>query len=83
MRLPRVQFTVGRIMVAVAIVAVLLGGWCVLERRRARFESLAIYYESLAIYWESQIENPTYHDTTSKFGSTRNLPCGLLLMDGR
>jgi hypothetical protein len=41
MRLPRVRFTVRRLMIAVAVVAVLLGGELIRRQRAARLERLA------------------------------------------
>jgi hypothetical protein len=41
MRLPRVQFTVRRMMVAVAVVAILMGGELMRRRRAACLERLA------------------------------------------
>jgi hypothetical protein len=55
MRLPRVRFTVRRLMVAVAVVGVMLGAWGWLERRRARFEERMQF-------WYHQVEHPAYSD---------------------
>ena len=44
MRVPRVRFTVGRMMIAVAIVALILGAVVLVERRRDRFRRLAHQY---------------------------------------
>src|SRR4051794_18059328 len=44
MRLPRVRFRVRRLMIAVAVVALLAGGAVEGERRRARFHQLAVHY---------------------------------------
>ena len=44
MRLPRVRFTVRRMMVAVAVVAVPLGAITELKRRRDRFQWLGSYH---------------------------------------
>jgi hypothetical protein len=48
MRLPRVRFTVRRMMVVVAIVGVLIGGWIAGERRREEFDRLARKYSHLS-----------------------------------
>jgi hypothetical protein len=44
MKLPRVRFTVRRMMVAVAVLALAVGWWKQGERRRARFRALAIVH---------------------------------------
>jgi hypothetical protein len=41
MKLPRVRFTVRRMMVAVAVVAVVIGAMTLLQRRRERFKAIA------------------------------------------
>jgi hypothetical protein len=45
MRLPRPRFTVRRLMIAVAIVAIFLGVWLWAERRRARLDALASWHD--------------------------------------
>lgn len=47
MRLPHVQFKIGWMMVAVAIIALLLGSFAIL-RRRARLQGLADYHAEAA-----------------------------------
>ena len=42
MRMPRFRFTVRRMMVAVAIVAMLLGAWAALARRTANLRQVAL-----------------------------------------
>jgi hypothetical protein len=63
--MPRFRFTVRRMMVAVAVVAVLLAMAVTLSHRRSRFESLRDYHASRAPYvwlgpmgtlWERQGE---------------------------
>jgi hypothetical protein len=44
MRLPHVRFTVRRMMIAVALLALFLGGWVWMERRSARFSDLANWH---------------------------------------
>jgi hypothetical protein len=48
MRVPRVRFTVRRMMVAVAMLAALLAIGAGLQRRQARFERLFSYHRGLA-----------------------------------
>ena len=50
MRLPRPRFTVRRLMIAIAIVAVFLGVWLWAERRRARFKALAHWHDMQVVY---------------------------------
>jgi hypothetical protein len=46
MRLPRMRFTVRRLMIAVAFLALFLGGWVWMERKSARFSDLANWHHS-------------------------------------
>ena len=55
MRLPRVRFTVRRMMVAVAVVALSLGGWLWLGEMRRR----SAYYSALADAYALEAENHT------------------------
>jgi hypothetical protein len=48
MRLPRVRFTMRRMMIAVAVVGLLIGWGIESERRRVRFERLWRRYYKLA-----------------------------------
>ena len=50
MRLPRPRFTLRRLMLAVAILALLLGVWLWGERRRARFSALAGWHERQVLW---------------------------------
>ncbi len=54
MRVPRLRFTVRRMMVAVAIVAVLIGGW----RHYQRFMKLSLAYSGQAGQIEMEIVHP-------------------------
>jgi hypothetical protein len=47
--MPRFRFTVRRMMVAVAIAAVLLGVWAWVERRRARLSAIANWHHGQII----------------------------------
>jgi hypothetical protein len=52
MKLPRVRFTVRRMMVAVAVAAMTLAPVAYLERRRERFTSLAAFHASQVVGYE-------------------------------
>ena len=59
MRLPRVRFTVRGLMVAVAVVGVVLGGFVELMRRRIRFRNMAACLERRAMdIWASEHGDP-------------------------
>ena len=53
MKLPRVRLTIRRLMIAVAIVAMLAGIAIEISRRRARFHELAVHYR--------RMERNTFH----------------------
>lgn len=63
MRLPRVRFTVRRMMVAVAILALALTAYAGIERRRARLQRLAqFHWEKVAANSVVQADaNPTIY----------------------
>lgn len=50
MSLPRPRFTVRRLMVVVAIVAMILGVWLWAERRRARFSALESWHDRQVLW---------------------------------
>jgi hypothetical protein len=54
LRLPRVRFTLSRMMIAVAIVAMVLGLAVTVQRRRERFERLAAYHSDQCAAWSDE-----------------------------
>jgi hypothetical protein len=48
MRLPRVRFTVRRMMVVVIVSALPLAGWGEIMRHQARYNHLASYHDSFS-----------------------------------
>jgi hypothetical protein len=52
MKIPRVRFTIGRLMFAVAVVGLLLGAIVGVENRRRRFLALASIHRAKMIAWE-------------------------------
>jgi hypothetical protein len=60
MRLPRVRFTVRRLMIAVAIVGLMLGLTLWMKRRSAEFQKKARFYDGMFItmFWQDHSPPP-------------------------